>query len=75
MDLLRSKGNQTGKNKKKKGDHTCAQSYSGDLFCWGRNDAGQVGNGLSGDNVVTPTLVSGLSGVYDVALGGFYFFF
>lgn len=29
-------------------DHTCALSYEGDLYCWGRNDQGQLG---TGDNV------------------------
>ncbi|HEY5946845.1 MAG TPA: RCC1 domain-containing protein, partial [Kofleriaceae bacterium] len=28
------------------GDHTCASNGTGDLFCWGRGDDGQIGNDI-----------------------------
>lgn len=34
---------------------TCAQVDSTDLYCWGRNTEGQVGNGTTTDPVSTPT--------------------
>jgi hypothetical protein len=40
------------------GDHTCAQTDLGDLFCWGRDDRGQVGDGTTIDSA-TPTRVVG----------------
>jgi arylsulfatase A-like enzyme len=33
------------------GDHTCALSDQRALWCWGRDDAGQVGDGMSGAEV------------------------
>jgi len=52
------------------GDHVCARSTNGPLFCWGKNDSGQVGNGVAGDPVLTPLHVSALpDAVDDVALG------
>ncbi len=31
-------------------DHACAIDYNGSLWCWGRNNYGQIGNGRGGDN-------------------------
>ena len=41
--------------------HTCAWTRDFDAYCWGRNNHGQVGNGLSSDAVPvsTPTRVAG----------------
>jgi hypothetical protein len=36
------------------GDHTCAVTSAGALYCWGRNDAGQVSGTPSASPVTTP---------------------
>jgi len=41
------------------GSHTCAITISGNLYCWGYNRYGQIGDGSTTDRV-TPTPVSGL---------------
>ncbi len=49
-------------------EHTCAVDTAGSLFCWGKNDSGQLG---TGDRMPRerPALVEGLSSVRDVAAG------
>jgi len=39
------------------GAHTCAADGAGRLWCWGRGDRGQLGNGATGD-VATPAAVT-----------------
>ncbi|MDD5726033.1 MAG: hypothetical protein PHC53_01310 [Patescibacteria group bacterium] len=52
--------------------HTCAIKTDGTLWCWGNNNYGEVGNGLIGQIVPTPTLVQGLgSDVLKVSAGGY----
>lgn len=41
------------------GDQVCARRTTGNLFCWGRNNRGQVGNGTTGANVESPAQVAG----------------
>lgn len=45
---------------------TCAISV-GDLYCWGQNTSGQVGDGSAGGERLTPVRVAGLSGVTAVS--------
>ncbi len=50
------------------GDHTCAVTGSGELWCWGRNDFGQVGDG-SQVNRSLPVLVPSSSDFAAVTAG------
>lgn len=49
-------------------DHTCALLKNGTVTCWGKNDAGQLGDGTTNDALV-PTPVPELSGAVQVAAG------
>jgi alpha-tubulin suppressor-like RCC1 family protein len=53
--------------------HTCALK-GGQVYCWGRNDDGQLGDGTTTTQRITPTLVAdgamGNSGVTAVAASG-----
>jgi alpha-tubulin suppressor-like RCC1 family protein len=49
-------------------NHTCAVLADGSLHCWGRNDAGQLGDGTTNDTT-RPTVVHEISGVRSLALG------
>ena len=40
----------------------------GSVWCWGRNDSGQLGDGTSADRA-TPLLVGGLGGIVELAAG------
>jgi uncharacterized protein YjdB len=40
-------------------EHTCALATSGNVYCWGSNDAGQLGRGTVGGPSAVPTLVVG----------------
>ena len=39
------------------GFHTCAIARGGGAFCWGQNDRGQIGNGMTGGMVAKPSPV------------------
>mgnify|MGYP000751586365 CR=1 FL=1 len=47
--------------------HACAIVQGGDVYCWGRNDQGQLGQGSTTDVGTAPGQVAGLS---PVPLGG-----
>ncbi len=53
--------------------HICARMTDGSLWCWGRNNNGQLGLGTSGSGTDTavPTQVPGLTGVDQVVAAGF----
>ena len=52
------------------GHHTCAIISGGAVQCWGDNEYGEIGDGTSGTNRLTPKQVSGLtSGVQLIAAG------
>ncbi|AKU98753.1 hypothetical protein AKJ09_05417 [Labilithrix luteola] len=48
---------------------TCARTSDGAVYCWGRNDAGQLGRPLSEQTLAVPTRVEGIPPVKDVQLG------
>lgn len=48
--------------------HSCAVTTTGALYCWGRNDEGQLGIGTTTYSA-HPVLVSGVSAVQSVVLG------
>jgi alpha-tubulin suppressor-like RCC1 family protein len=41
----------------------CALVGSGDVYCWGENDSGELGTNTSGDRSATPIKVAGLGAV------------
>jgi len=52
--------------------HTCMVRMSGEVYCWGDNAFGQIGDGSMTDRL-TPTRVMGLpSDIIEVALAGYY---
>lgn len=52
------------------GNHTCAVIPDGRVFCWGRDDAGQLGDGIATTNSATPVQVASLPPALAIAAGG-----
>lgn len=50
------------------GHHACALMEGGAVYCWGDNDAGQLGLDGSVTQRLRPTLVPGVSGATDIAV-------
>jgi hypothetical protein len=46
----------------------CAILVTGDVYCWGDGDYGQLGNGTTTDGLA-PSLVAGFAGATALALG------
>lgn len=51
------------------GDHTCALDVGGVVWCWGNNDAGQLGNNTAA-STQTPVQVVGLGGMATAIAAG-----
>lgn len=49
-------------------NHSCAVTKQGRVYCWGKNDVGQLGDGTT-NNAATPTAVPNLDGAIGVAVG------
>lgn len=49
--------------------HSCGLTTDGRVFCWGSNDAGQLGNGKIGGLELLPTQVVGLKDVIQLSVG------
>jgi alpha-tubulin suppressor-like RCC1 family protein len=49
--------------------HTCALMSDSTVRCWGVNNVGQTGTGSPSDFLASPTAVTGLSGVLQLAAG------
>lgn len=45
-----------------------AVTINGEVYAWGRNDNGQLGNGTK-DNSISPVRVEGIDNVVDIAVG------
>ena len=50
-------------------EHNCAVVTSGSVRCWGRNTAGQLGDGTTTNRTAPESAVPGVSGVIDIAAG------
>ena len=50
-------------------EHTCALTSSGEVWCWGRNSNGELGNGEMGTQITTPTRVPGINDATLLAAG------
>ena len=49
--------------------HTCAVLDNGSALCWGKNNVGQLGNGIPGSDSPIPVAVNGLGPVKSISAG------
>ena len=52
-----------------KGISTCAVLNNKSISCWGRNEYGQLGNGITGGSNSVPVIVSGISNATEITNG------
>lgn len=50
-------------------DHTCIATNAGEVYCWGQNVGGMLGDGTF-ENRTTPTRVLGLTDIVEVSISG-----
>ena len=50
-------------------DHGCAVTYSREIYCWGRNDYGQIGDSSTAKQQLRPSRVSGTRSFTQVSAG------
>lgn len=53
------------------GQHACALSEAGEIWCWGSNSDGQLGQPLATTESIVPIKVPGVSGVKDIEASAF----
>ena len=51
--------------------HTCVRTTDGEVYCWGRNEDGRLGDGTT-TYKTRPTLVPGLTDVTKISAGGYH---
>ena len=51
------------------GNHFCALTTAGAVWCWGQNTNGQIGNNQSNNNVMSPAQPTMLAAATDIATG------
>lgn len=50
--------------------HACARSFDGRVWCWGRNEEGQIGDGALSEPRTAATPVIGIGGATQIDAGG-----
>jgi alpha-tubulin suppressor-like RCC1 family protein len=54
------------------GFHTCAVFEGGDVYCWGKNDNGQIGTGMTSDKETSPLKVTLPKAAAEVVAGDLF---
>jgi len=54
------------------GFHTCAVFEGGDVYCWGKNDSGQIGTGMTSAKEISPLKVTLPKAAAEVVAGDFF---